>query len=77
MGGSVYHCRMVSCEQSFLCPSPVAYTFKSIDHFQSVARSHFTGRRLEQKYGKNIVFPAYEQLRQDLKIIEMIPINRR
>jgi hypothetical protein len=40
----------------------VNYVF--IDHFQSVARGHFTVRRLERQYGKDIVFAAYEQLRQ-------------
>ena len=40
----------------------VNYAF--IDHFQSVARGHFTIRRLERKYGKDIVFGAYEQLRR-------------
>jgi hypothetical protein len=42
----------------------VNYVF--IDHFQSVARGHFTVRRLERQYGKDIVFAAYEQLRQGL-----------
>jgi hypothetical protein len=37
------------------------------DHFQSVARGHFTVRRLERKYGKDIVFAAYEQVRQDFE----------
>ena len=44
--------------------APVNYAF--IDHFQSVARGHFTVRRLERKYGKDIIFAAYEQLRQTL-----------
>jgi len=42
-----------------------AINYAFIDHFQSVARGHFTVRRLERKYGKDIVFAAYEQLRQD------------
>lgn len=33
-----------------------------IQHFQDVARGHFTMRRLERKYGKNLVQGAYEQL---------------
>lgn len=41
----------------------INYAF--IDHFQSVARGHFTVRRLERKYGKDIVFAAYEQLRRE------------
>jgi hypothetical protein len=40
----------------------VNYAF--IEHFQSVARGHFTVRRLERKYGKDIVFAEYERLRQ-------------
>jgi len=43
----------------------VNYAF--IDHFQSVARGHFTVRRLERKYGKDLVFTMYERLRQDLE----------
>jgi hypothetical protein len=43
-----------------------AVNYAFIDHFQSVARGHFTVRRLERKYGKDIVVAAYEQLRQDL-----------
>lgn len=41
-----------------------AVNYAFIDHFQSVARGHFTVRRLERKYGKDIVFDAYEQLRR-------------
>jgi EcsC family protein len=43
-----------------------AINYAFIDHFQSIARGHFTVRRLERKYGKDIVFDAYERLRQDL-----------
>ncbi|HYG85842.1 MAG TPA: EcsC family protein [Azospirillum sp.] len=34
-----------------------------IDHFQDVARGHFTVRRLERKYGVQAVKDAYEALR--------------
>lgn len=44
-----------------------AVNYAFIDHFQSLARGHFTVRRLERKYGKDVVFPAYDQVRQDLK----------
>ncbi len=44
-----------------------AINYAFIDHFQSVARGHFTVRRLERKYGKDIVSNAYERFRQDLK----------
>jgi hypothetical protein len=36
-----------------------------IEHFQEVARGHFTVRRLERVYGKNIVRTEYERLAQD------------
>jgi hypothetical protein len=39
-----------------------AVNYAFIDHFQSVARGHFTVRRLERRYGKDIVFAAYEQI---------------
>ena len=42
-----------------------AVNYAFIDHFQSVARGHFTVRRLERKYGKEIVFAAYERLRRE------------
>jgi len=41
-----------------------AVNYAFIDHFQAVARGHFTVRRLERKYGKNEIFSTYEQLRQ-------------
>ena len=44
-----------------------AVNYAFIDHFQSVARGHFTVRRLERKYGKDVVLSAYDQVRQDLK----------
>lgn len=43
-----------------------AVNYAFIDHFQAVARGHFTVRRLERKYGKDLVFTMYERLRQDL-----------
>jgi len=36
----------------------VNYAF--IDHFQTVARAHFTIRRLERSYGKDVVRSEYE-----------------
>jgi EcsC protein family len=42
-----------------------AINYAFIDHFQSVARGHFTVRRLERKYGKDTVFAAYEKLRRE------------
>jgi hypothetical protein len=36
-----------------------------INHFQNVARGHFTVRRLERKYGRERVRAEYEQLRAD------------
>ena len=34
-------------------------------HFQAIARGHFTVRRLERAYGKELVRSAYEEIRQD------------
>ena len=45
-----------------------AVNYAFIDHFQSVARDHFTVRRLERTYGKDIVFAAYEEVRLDLEL---------
>jgi hypothetical protein len=45
-----------------------AVNYAFIDHFQSVARGHFTVRRLERTYGKDIVFAAYEEVRLDLEL---------
>ena len=39
----------------------VNYAF--IEHFQEVARGHFTVRRLERVYGKDVVRTEYERLR--------------
>ena len=43
----------------------VNYAF--IDHFQEVARAHFTIRRLERTYGKDVVRIAYERVRDDTR----------
>jgi hypothetical protein len=43
-----------------------AVNYAFIDHFQLVARGHFTVRRLERKYGKDIVLAAYEELRREI-----------
>jgi hypothetical protein len=45
-----------------------AINYAFVIHFQAIARGHFTVRRLERKYGKDIVFAAYEQLCRDLAI---------
>jgi hypothetical protein len=36
-----------------------------VDHFQTMARGHFTVRRLERTYGKGTVRRAYDQIRAD------------
>lgn len=36
------------------------------DHFQNMARGHFIVRRLERKYGKDVVRGEYERLRGDM-----------
>jgi EcsC protein family len=38
-----------------------------VDHFQTLARGHFTVRRLERTYGKGTVRRAYDQIRADLR----------
>jgi len=40
-----------------------AVNYAFIDHFQNVARAHFTVRRLERTYGKDAVRARYELLR--------------
>jgi EcsC protein family len=42
-----------------------AVNYAFIEHFQEVARGHFTVRRLERLYGKTIVRAEYERLAQD------------
>ncbi len=39
-----------------------AVNYAFIQHFQEVARGHFTVRRLERVYGKNVVRTEYERL---------------
>jgi hypothetical protein len=43
-----------------------AVNYAFIEHFQEVARGHFTVRRLERVYGKDVVRTEYEHLRQHL-----------
>jgi hypothetical protein len=38
-----------------------------VDHFQTLARGHFTVRRLERIYGKGTVRRAYDQLRESIR----------
>jgi hypothetical protein len=40
----------------------VNYVF--IEHFQEMAQGHFTVRKLERAYGKDIVRAEYERLAQ-------------
>jgi hypothetical protein len=42
-----------------------AVNFAFIEHFQEVARGHFTVRRLERVYGKSVVQAEYERLAQE------------
>jgi hypothetical protein len=39
-----------------------ALNYAFIDHFQEIARAHFTVRRLERRYGKDAVRAAYDSL---------------
>jgi EcsC protein family len=40
-----------------------AVNYAFIDHFQDIARGHFIVRRLERRYGKELVRDRYERLR--------------
>jgi hypothetical protein len=42
-----------------------AVNYAFIDHFQDVARGHFSIRRLERTYGKEIVRAQYERMRNE------------
>jgi len=42
-----------------------AVNYAFIEHFQDVARGHFTVRRLERTYGKELVRREYERLAQE------------
>ncbi len=44
-----------------------AVNYAFIDHFQAVARGHFTVRRLERSYGKDLVRSEYERLSAEAK----------
>ena len=35
------------------------------DHFQALARAHFTVRRLERRYGEHVVRTEFERLRKE------------
>jgi EcsC protein family len=43
-----------------------AVNYAFVEHFQDVARGHFTVRRLERIYGKEVVRTEYERLARDL-----------
>jgi hypothetical protein len=46
--------------------SGAAVNYAFIDHFQDLAAGHFTVRRLERLYGKDVVRKAYEELRAQI-----------
>jgi EcsC protein family len=43
-----------------------AVNYSFIEHFQDVARGHFTVRRLERIYGKDKIRSEYDQIAQQL-----------
>jgi hypothetical protein len=43
-----------------------AVNYAFIEHFQDVARGHFTVRRLERLYGKDMIRAEYDQIAQQL-----------
>lgn len=45
-----------------------AVNYAFIEHFQDVARGHFTVRRLERAYGKEFIHGEYERLARDVRI---------
>lgn len=49
----------------------VNYAF--IEHFQDIAKGHFTVRRLERAYGKAIVRSEYERIVQELDTSDLTP----
>ena len=49
---------------AFGCIGGAAVNYAFIEHFQEVARGHFTVRRLERVYGKDVVRTEYERLAQ-------------
>jgi hypothetical protein len=44
----------------------VAVNAAFIDHFQTLARGHFTMRQLERSYGPGTVRRAYEEIRKGI-----------
>jgi EcsC family protein len=42
-----------------------AVNYAFIDHFQQTARAHFTVRRLERRYGKEVVRGAYNLFQRE------------
>jgi hypothetical protein len=45
-----------------------AVNYAFMEHFQDVARGHFTVRRLERTYGKELVRREYERINRDSKV---------
>src|SRR5438874_11798902 len=41
-----------------------AVNYAFVEHFQEIARGHFTVRRLERAYGKSLVRSEYDRLAQ-------------
>jgi hypothetical protein len=44
-----------------------AVNYAFMDHFQKMARAHFTVRRLERSYGRDFIRAEYERIRDDAK----------
>jgi hypothetical protein len=44
-----------------------AVNYAFIEHFQDVARGHFTVRRLERLYGKDVVRAEYDRIARQLR----------
>jgi hypothetical protein len=60
--GTMFSEPALTCASIALGGASVNYLF--IEHFQETAQGHFTVRRLERAYGKDIVRTEYERLAQ-------------
>lgn len=47
-----------------------AINYAFVEHFQTIARGHFTVRRLERFYGEELVRATYERLSRESKPTE-------
>ncbi len=53
-----------------------AVNYAFVEHFQEVARGHFTVRRLERAYGKNVVQTEYDVSGDELALLALAALRR-